>query len=184
MVKQANKFIKHAQSLSRKIAGSKAADLLQNESAGIEEMLAVAAACVNFFGLLASTTKPPDPAEFLENLAVLHEAGAHVSSNLLLLEFQNKLQHALTLNDVSAACQMCLRGSTELRRLCQSGCSIEAATSVATSSILDSAVGQFGVEQTGATTAENEPDEICYSCIDCNCERAREELGVHCQHDC
>lgn len=68
----------------------------------------------------------------------MRNAGALVSANLHMLEFQQKLQHALTLNDVRGACQMCFQGSTELVRLCEHGCSVEAAARVATSSFLDS----------------------------------------------
>ena len=69
---------------------------------------------------------------------MMHDAGAPVSANLHMLEFQQKLQHALTLSDGRGACQMCFQGSTDLGRLCEHGCSVKAAARVATSCFLDS----------------------------------------------
>ena len=134
-LKGGRKVIRAVQSLHHKIGSSKAAELLQGECADLEQKLAVATACVDLLGL---RTKPPNPAELVDHLAVMRNDGALVSANLHMLECPQKLRHALTLNDVRGPCQMCFQGSTELGRLCEHGCSVEAAARVATSSFLDS----------------------------------------------
>ena len=137
-LKVGRKLLKSLQSLHGKIKDSKAGDSMFGEMAELKKKETVVEAGAS---LMALMTKPPNPSEFLESVALLHEAGAPVSTNLHMMEFQQKIQHSLTFGDVTAACEMCLKGSPELAQLSghSSGTfSVENASSVATSCILES----------------------------------------------
>ena len=69
-------------------------------------------------------TKPPCPSEFLEQLAILKNAGATVSDNMHTMQFQQKLQNALVLNDAEGACVMCSVESPDLREFLERGLDI------------------------------------------------------------
>ena len=137
-LKAGKKLSKTLRSLHDKIKDSKAVDNMPGEMAELKKKATVVEACTN---LMSVMTKPPNPSEFLESVALLHEAGATVSTNLHMMEFQQKIQHSLTFGDVTAACEMCLKGSPELAQLSRQSSgtfSFENASRVATSCILDS----------------------------------------------
>ena len=75
--------------LHDKIKGSKAVDNMPVEMAELKRKATVVEACTN---LMSVMTKPPNPSEFLESVALLHEAGATVSTNLHMMEFQQKIK--------------------------------------------------------------------------------------------
>ena len=109
---------------------------------------------------------------------MMRNAGAPASADLHMLEFQHKLQHALMLSDGRGACQMCFQGSTEVGRLCEHGCSVEAAARVATSSFLDSILvlatsGLGRPEQQRQTTNTNPTESAILSTIATVSEHAR-----------
>ena len=134
-LKSGRKVVKIMQSLVSKIGGSKAAPFMQAELAELEQKKDIATACID---LLTLMTKPPNPSEFLEQLAVLRNAGAAVSTNLHMMEFQQKVQNALMLNDVKGACEKCMAESPDVQDILNQGCNADAAANVAVASFLDS----------------------------------------------
>ena len=118
-----------------KAAQYKNASHLDEVMATIDAKAIVATACLNLATLM---TKPPCPSEFLEQLAILKNAGATVSDNMHTMQFQQKLQNALGLNDVESACAMCAGVSPEWTELLHRGQEIQSASHVAKGAFLDS----------------------------------------------
>ena len=87
-LRAARKLSKTLRCLHDKINGSKAVDNMPSEMAELKRKATVVEACTN---LMSVMTKPPNPSEFLESVALLHEAGATVSTNLHMMEFQQKI---------------------------------------------------------------------------------------------
>ena len=87
-MKAGKKLSKTLRSLHDKIKDSKVVDNMPGEMAELKKKATVVEACTH---LMSVMTKPPNPSEFLESVVLLHEAGATVSTNLHMMEFQQKI---------------------------------------------------------------------------------------------
>ena len=159
--------LKALRQVLQKIRGCKAGSAVQDQHEETEKRIAVVNACSDLMTLM---TKQSNPAEFLELIEILSNAGAQMSSQLRLIQFQQTINQLLIVNDAEGACQKCDVNGVEIQDLLGRGCTLESIEKLVEGTFLDSilvlATSGLSKPQQQAEPATTSPTKLAIaSCI-------------------
>ena len=127
--------LKALRQVLQKIRGCKAGSAVQVQHEETEKRIVVVNACSDLMTLM--TKQQSNPAEFLELIEILSNAGAQMPSQLRLIQFQQTINQLLIVNDAEGACQKCHNG-VEIQDLLRRGCTLESIEKLVEGTFLDS----------------------------------------------
>ena len=144
-----------------RIKACEAESAVQVQQEDVEKKIEVVNACLE---LMTSMTKQQSPGDFLELIDILTNAGAQMSNQLYLIQFQHQINQLLIFNDTEGACQKCDANGADVKDLLSRGCTqasiVQLVESVFLDSILVLATSGLSKTQQQTEPATNNPTKL------------------------